>query len=427
MVTDYLKKAGVLGDLEKLGFYVVGYGCTTCIGNSGPLPDEVSKGIAENDLVVASVLSGNRNFEGRVHAEVKMNYLASPPLVVAYAHRRHRRHRPDPGPARHTAATATPVYLRDIWPSNKEIGDTIAATVGPEMFAQNYADVFKGDSRWNQIASPEGESFEWDEASTYIKNPPYFDGMTMDGRHDRRHPRRARAGPVRRLDHHRPHLAGRQHQEGLAGGPLPAGARRAAGRLQQLRLAPRQRRRDGARHLRQHPHQEPDARWRGRRQHAVLRPARQRGEKLAIYDAAMKYKADGVPLVVFAGKEYGTGSSRDWAAKGTNLLGVKAVVAESFERIHRSNLVGMGVLPLQFHAGENAQSLGLDGSETIDDHRPATTAPRRSPTVVARKAGRQREAFEVKVLLLTPKEVEYFRHGGILHYVLRQLASKKAA
>ncbi|HSR66275.1 MAG TPA: aconitate hydratase AcnA [Xanthomonadaceae bacterium] len=424
VVTDYLKKAGVLADLEKLGFYVVGYGCTTCIGNSGPLPEEVSRGIAENDLVVASVLSGNRNFEGRVHPEVKMNYLASPPLVVAYALAGTVDIDLTTEPLGHDAA-GNPVFLRDIWPSNKEIGDTIAATVGPELFAQNYADVFKGDTRWNQIASPEGESFAWDEASTYIKNPPYFDGMTMSvGRIADLHGARVLGlfGDSITTDHISP--AGNIKKDSPAGrylqarGVQPAdfnsyGSRRGnddvmvRGTFANIRIK--------------------NLMFGGEEGGNTLYfRANAQPEKLAIYDAAMKYKADGVPLVVFAGKEYGTGSSRDWAAKGTNLLGVKAVVAESFERIHRSNLVGMGVLPLQFHEGQNAKSLGLDGSEVVDvvglEDGAAKTA-----TVVARRPDGFERRFEVRVLLLTPKEVEYFRNGGILHYVLRQLASRKAA
>jgi aconitate hydratase len=425
VVTDYLKKAGVLADLEQLGFYIVGYGCTTCIGNSGPLPDEVSRGIAEHDLVVASVLSGNRNFEGRVHPEVKMNYLASPPLVVAYA----------------LAGTVdidmttqplgkTPdgkdVFLRDIWPTNKEIGDMIAATVGPELFAQNYADVFKGDSRWNQIASPDGESYAWEEASTYIKNPPYFDGMTMAvGNIEDVHGARVLGlfGDSITTDHISP--AGNIKKESPAGrflqscGVQPAdfnsyGSRRGnddvmvRGTFANIRIK--------------------NLVFGGEEGGNTLYfdKAGSAGEKLAIYDAAMKYKADGVPLVVFAGKEYGTGSSRDWAAKGTVLLGVKAVVAESFERIHRSNLVGMGVLPLQFMDGENARVLGLDGSETIGITG-LNDGASKTVTVVAVKSEGAATTFQVKVLLLTPKEVEYFRNGGILHYVLRQLASKKAA
>jgi aconitate hydratase len=425
VVTDYLKKAGVLDDLEKLGFYVVGYGCTTCIGNSGPLPDEVSKGIAENELVVASVLSGNRNFEGRVHPEVKMNYLASPPLVVAYALAGTVEIDLTHDPLGHTP-DGKPVFLRDIWPSNKEIGDTIAATVGPELFAQNYADVFKGDSRWNQIASPEGESFKWDESSTYIKNPPYFEGMTMDiGTIDDIHGARVLGlfGDSITTDHISP--AGNIKKDSPAGrflqarGVQPAdfnsyGSRRGnddvmvRGTFANIRIK--------------------NLMFGGEEGGNTLYFPKAGGtpEKLAIYDAAMKYKAEGVPLVVFAGKEYGTGSSRDWAAKGTNLLGVKAVVAESFERIHRSNLVGMGVLPLQFMDGENAKTLGLEGSETFDivgmDDGKSKTA-----TVVARRGDGSEKRFEVRVLLLTPKEIEYFRNGGILHYVLRQLASRKAA
>ncbi|KIQ96581.1 aconitate hydratase AcnA [Lysobacter sp. A03] len=423
VVTDYLEKAGLLADLEKLNFYIVGYGCTTCIGNSGPLAEEVSRGIAENDLAVAAVLSGNRNFEGRIHAEVKMNYLASPPLVVAYA----------------IAGTididlandslgkdqdGNDVYLRDIWPTNKEISDTIAATVGPELFAQNYADVFKGDARWNEIESPDGESFAWDEGSTYIKNPPYFDGMTMD---------------VASIDD----IRGARIM-GLFGDSIttdhisPAGAIKAdspAGRFLESRGV-----------------QPPDFNSYGSRRgnddvmvrgtFANIRIRNQmldnveggftryfdnngNGQQMDIYDAAMKYKAEGVPLVVFAGKEYGTGSSRDWAAKGTILLGVKAVIAESFERIHRSNLVGMGVLPLQFKAGESAVAHGLDGSEMISVTG-LKDGESKTATVVATAADGSEKRFEVDVLLLTPKEVEYYRNGGILHYVLRDLAKKAA-
>ena len=425
VVTDYLKKAGVMDDLEKLGFYVVGYGCTTCIGNSGPLPEAVSKGIAENDLAVASVLSGNRNFEGRIHAEVKMNYLASPPLVVAYA----IAGTVDIDLTREPLgqdADGKDVYLRDIWPSNKEIGDMLAATVGPELFAQNYADVFKGDARWNAIASPESELYPWDEASTYIKNPPYFDGMTMEvGSIDDIHGARVLGlfGDSITTDHISP--AGSIPKDSPAGlflqsrGVQPAdfnsyGSRRGnhevmvRGTFANIRI--RNRMLDGV--------EGGYTRYFGK--------DGGEGEQLTIYDAAMKYKADGVPLVVIAGKEYGTGSSRDWAAKGTNLLGVKAVIAESFERIHRSNLVGMGVLPLQFVDGQNAQSLGLDGSETFDVTGLQDGAAKVA-TVTAHKADGKAVEFKAKVLLLTPKEVEYFRHGGLLHYVLRQLAAQRAA
>jgi len=419
VVTDYLVKAGLMDDLEKMGFYLVGYGCTTCIGNSGPLPEAVSKGIAENDLAVASVLSGNRNFEGRIHPEVKMNYLASPPLVVAYA----------------IAGTVdidltreplgkdkdgNDVYLRDIWPSNKEIGDLIAATVGPELFRQNYADVFKGDSRWNSMDAPDSELYQWSADSTYIKNPPYFEGMTMQvGRIDDIHGARVLGlfGDSITTDHISP-----------AGAIKPDSP---AGRfLQSKGVAPPDFNSYGSRRGND------DVMVRGTFANIRIKNLFFGGEeggntlyfgsnppeKMSIYDAAMKYKADGTPLVVIAGHEYGTGSSRDWAAKGTNLLGVKAVIAASFERIHRSNLVGMGVLPLQFHDGENAQTLGLDGTE-VYEITGLEDGNARTATVVARKVDGSQVRFEVHVLLLTPKEVEYFRHGGLLHYVLRQLAA----
>jgi len=420
VVTDYLKKAGVLGDLEKLGFYLVGYGCTTCIGNSGPLPPEISKGIADGDLAVASVLSGNRNFEGRVHPEVKMNYLASPPLVVAFA----------------LAGTADidlttqplgngsdgkPVYLKDIWPSNKEIGDVIAKTIGPDLFKQNYADVFKGDARWNEIAPPEGERYGWDGKSTYIKNPPYFDGMSMQ------------VGKIRDISGAR--------VLGLFGDSIttdhisPAGDIKAtspAGQFLQGRGVTKVDFNSyGSRRGND------DIMVRGTFANIRIKNLMLGGEeggntlhfpdkeKLPIYDAAMKYKKENVPLVVIAGKEYGTGSSRDWAAKGTLLLGVKAVIAESFERIHRSNLVGMGVLPLQFRDGENAQSLGLKGDEVFDIVG-LNDGQAREVDVVAKGAGGEKK-FRAKVLLLTPKEIEYYRHGGILPFVLRQLAGGSKA
>ncbi|WP_045760637.1 aconitate hydratase AcnA [Xanthomonas albilineans] len=422
VVTDYLKKAGVMHDLEKLGFYVVGYGCTTCIGNSGPLPEDVSAAIAKDDLVVTSVLSGNRNFEGRVHPEVKMNYLASPPLVVAYA----IAGTTDIDLTRDPLGTGSdgqPVYLRDIWPSNKAIGDTIAATVGPEMFKQNYADVFKGDSRWNTIASPDGELYAWDDASTYIKNPPYFDGMTMQiGRIEDVHGARILAlfGDSITTDHISP--AGNIKKDSPAGrflqerGVQPAdfnsyGSRRGndevmvRGTFANIRIKNLMFGGEEGGNTLYHP------------------PGGGQPQKQSIYDAAMQYKADGVPLVVIGGKEYGTGSSRDWAAKGTHLLGVKAVIAESFERIHRSNLVGMGVLPLQFLDGQNTQTLGLDGSEILHITGLQDGGSKRA-SVTATSADGRSQSFEVAVMLLTPKEIEYFRHGGLLQYVLRQLAGR---
>ncbi len=417
VVTEYLKRAGLLDDLETLGFHVVGYGCTTCIGNSGPLPDAVSKGIAEGDLAVAAVLSGNRNFEGRVHPEVKLNYLASPPLVVAYALAGTVEIDLTREPLG-TAPDGTPVFLRDIWPSNREVGDLIASTLGPEMFARTYADVFAGDARWNAMASPVGEAYAWDPDSTYIKHPPYFEGMTatVGAIEDIRGARVLGSfGDSITTDHISP--AGNIKADSPAGRYLrsrnvqPAdfnsyGSRRGndevmvRGTFANIRIKNRMLGGEEGGDTLHYPS----------------------GEKLAIYDAAIRYKAEGVPLVVLAGKEYGTGSSRDWAAKGTLLLGVKAVIAESFERIHRSNLVGMGVLPLQFADGQNAEALGLDGSETIDivglNDGAAKTA-----SVIARKANGAEIRFEARVLLMTPKEVEYFRHGGILHYVLRQLAA----
>ena len=425
VVTDYLEKTQLLGELQKLGFFLVGYGCTTCIGNSGPLPDDVSKRIVENDYAVASVLSGNRNFEGRIHSEVKMNYLASPPLVVAFALAGTIDIDLSKEPLG-KGSDGKPVYLKDIWPTNKEIGDLIARTIGPDMFKHNYADVFEGDERWNGIAAPQGERYGWDAKSTYIKNPPYFDGMSMQP---------ARIADIRgarclglfgdsiTTDHISP--AGNIKATSPAGQFLQArgvtkadfnsyGSRRGnddvmvRGTFANIRI----------KNLMLGGEEGGNTLFHGSGGDA--------GKKLPIYDAAMQYKAQGTPLVVFAGKEYGTGSSRDWAAKGTILLGVKAVVAESFERIHRSNLVGMGVLPLQFKEGENARVLGLDGSETIDITGLGDGAAK-TATVVARKADGSEKRFEVRVLLLTPKEVEYFRNGGILHYVLRQLAAKTAA
>ena len=416
VVTDYLKKAGLLDELEKLGFYLVGYGCTSCIGNSGPLLDAVSKGITQNDLAVAAVLSGNRNFEGRIHAEVKMNYLASPPLVVAYA----------------IAGTididlvndpigqdrdGKDVFLRDIWPSNKEISDTIASTINPAMFEKNYADVFKGDSRWNQIASPDGSQYVWDD-STYIKNPPYFDGITMDvGSIDDIKGARALGvfGDSITTDHISP--AGSIKKDSPAGrylierGVQPAdfnsyGSRRGnddvmvRGTFANIRIKNKML----------------DNVEGGFTLHVPS------GEQMSIYDAALLYKETKTPLVVLAGKEYGTGSSRDWAAKGTLLLGVKAVIAESFERIHRSNLVGMGVLPLQFAEGVNAGTLGLSGMETFDITGLQDGKSTKAQVIATRDDGTRVE-FAVRVLLATPKEIEFFRNGGVLPYVLRQLAA----
>ncbi len=421
VVTDYLEKTGLLTELEKTGFYLVGYGCTTCIGNSGPLPQEISKAISDGDLTVGAVISGNRNFEGRVHAEVKMNYLASPPLVVAYALA---------GSLDVNLSTDSlgkgsdgeDVFLKDIWPSNREISDLMAGAVTSDMFRKNYADVFRGDERWSSIDSPDGDLYAWDEASTYIKNPPYFEGMTMaltavEDIHGARC--LGLFGDSITTDHISP--AGAIKKDSPAGrflisrGVQPVdfnsyGSRRGnddvmvRGTFANIRI--RNQMLDGVEG--------------GFTQYVPT------GEQMAIYDAAMKYKADKTPLVVLAGKEYGTGSSRDWAAKGTLLLGVKAVIAESFERIHRSNLVGMGVLPCSFKDGQNAQTLGLTGKETFDIAG-LDNGNSREATITATAADGSKKQFTVNVMLLTPKEREFFRHGGILQYVLRQLAGKKAA
>jgi len=416
VVTDYLKKADLLDDLEKLGFYLVGYGCTTCIGNSGPLHEAISKAINDGDLAAAAVLSGNRNFEGRIHPDVKMNYLASPPLVVAYA----LAGTLDIDLAKDPIGKGDggkDVYLKDIWPSNKDIGDLIAKAVDAKMFKSSYADVFKGDARWNTVQAPGGDQYAWDESSTYIKNPPYFEGMPREPQptSDISGARcLALFGDSITTDHISP--AGSIKKDSPAGKYLMArgvqpkdfnsyGSRRGnddvmvRGTFANIRI--KNRMLDGV-----------------EGGYTLHVPS---GEQMAIYDAAMKYKQEGMPLLVIAGKEYGTGSSRDWAAKGTLLLGVKAVIAESFERIHRSNLVGMGVLPLMFMEGENAQTLGLTGKEEFSisglDGGNARTAH-----VTARDGNGGEKSFKVHVMLLTPKEREFYRHGGILQYVLRDLA-----
>jgi aconitate hydratase len=417
VVTDYLKKAGLMDDLDTLGFNVVGYGCTTCIGNSGPLPEPISRAIREHDLVAVSVLSGNRNFEGRVHAEVKMNYLASPPLVVAYA----LAGRMDLDLTTEPLGLDSygqPVLLKDIWPSTREIADVVAASVTADMFKSSYASVFKGDERWNSIKSPAGEKYDWQNDSTYVQNPPYFKGMTHQV------PalpviRQARClallGDSITTDHISP--AGSIKEDSPAGRYLKSkgvqkadfnsyGSRRgnhevmmrgtfANVRLRNL-LAP------GT-----------EGGW------TTFQPG---GQQMSIYDAAMQYQAEGTPLVILAGKEYGTGSSRDWAAKGTNLLGVKAVITESFERIHRSNLVGMGILPLNFLDGESAQSLGLTGQE-IYDIESLILHSSSIISVTATSEDGKVTSFQARVRIDTPKEWEYYQHGGILHYVLRQLAA----
>ena len=418
VVTDYLKQAELLDDLEALGFYLVGYGCTTCIGNSGPLPEEIGKAVHHGDLVVASVLSGNRNFEGRVHSDVKTNYLASPPLVVAYALAGTMDIDLTSEPLG-TDTDGNPVYLKDIWPSTREIADVVAANVNAQMFATSYSNVFKGSEHWNSIDAPSGNRYAWKADSTYIQNPPYFDGMSLDvGAIEDVHGARclAKLGDSITTDHISP--AGSIKQDS------PAGAY-----LVEHGVNPRDFNSYGSRRGNH------EVMMRGTFANVRLRnqlaPGTEggwtrhipSGEVMPIYDAAMKYQDQGTPLVILAGKEYGTGSSRDWAAKGTNLLGVKAVICESFERIHRSNLVGMGVLPLNFMAGDSVASLGLTGEETFDivglDDGKA-----KEVDVIARGNGGEKR-FKARVRLDTPNEVEYYRHGGILHYVLRQLAGDK--
>ena len=418
VVTDYLDRSGLTEDLNAIGFDLVGYGCTTCIGNSGPLPEPVSKAIHKNDLVAASVLSGNRNFEGRVSPDVRANYLASPPLVVAYA-------------IKGTVVedmVETPigkdregsdVYLRDIWPTNEEVRSLIDAHVNAGMFAARYADVFKGDERWQAIPVTGGDTYAWSAGSTYIQNPPYFEGMSMTaaGLTDIIHARTlAVFGDSITTDHISP--AGAIKLDSPAGN-----------------------------YLSEHQVSRPDFNSYGARRgnHEVMmrgtfaniRIKNQMtpgieggvtryvptGEVMPIYDAAMLYKASNTPLVVIAGKEYGTGSSRDWAAKGTNLLGVRAVIAETYERIHRSNLVGMGVLPLQFLGGDNRESLGLTGDEQFTVTGIAALQPRQEVDVEVTRADGSTFTFRARVRIDTANELEYFRAGGILHYVLRRLAA----
>ncbi len=416
VVTSYLEKAGVTPHLNALGFQNVGYGCTTCIGNSGPLPPTVSAAIKDGDLVACSVLSGNRNFEGRVHAEVKMNFLASPPLVVAYALAGTMDIDMFNDPLG-TDNNGDKVYLKDIWPSAKDVDDAVTANIDSKMFAASYATVFDGDARWAGIEVPASNQFEWDDSSTYVKNPPYF--VDMDINPDDIKPiRGARAlallGDSITTDHISP--AGAIKADSPAGEYLIAngvkhkdfnsyGSRRGnhevmmRGTFANIRL--RNQLAPGT-----------EGGW------TTHQPS---GEQMSIYDAAMRYQEEQVPLIVIAGKEYGTGSSRDWAAKGTLLLGARAVIAESFERIHRSNLVGMGILPLVFQDGQSAATLALTGIETFSVE--GLEVGTKTVTVVAIGNDSQETRFECRVRVDTPKEWEYYLNGGILHYVLRQLAA----
>jgi aconitate hydratase len=417
VVTDYIEKAGLWPYLESLRFHLVGYGCTTCIGNSGPLSETISKAIKDNNLVAVSVLSGNRNFEGRINPQCRANYLASPPLVVAYAIAGRMDFDIVNEPLGNDKA-GKPVYLRDIWPTPQEVESTMRSSVTSEMFRKEYADVFTGDAHWQALPIPEGDLYAWDGRSTYIKDPPYFEGMPVKpgALSDLRGLRAlALLGDSITTDHISP--AGSIPAESPAGKYLIAngvqpkdfnsyGARRGnhevmmRGTFANIRLknqlAP------GT-----------EGGW------TIHQPS---GEKMYIYDAAMRYRDERVPLMILAGKEYGSGSSRDWAAKGTILLGVKAVLAESFERIHRSNLVGMGVLPIEFLPGENAKSLGLTGLEVFDFEGLAQNfEPRKKIKVTARDTSGKVKNFTALARVDTPFEVAYYQHGGILQYVLRQM------
>ncbi|UXA20268.1 aconitate hydratase [Mycobacterium sp. SMC-4] len=420
VVTDYYDKAGLWPYLEKLGFFLVGYGCTTCIGNSGPLPDEISKAVNDNDLSVTAVLSGNRNFEGRINPDVKMNYLASPPLVIAYALAGSMDFDFE-SDCLGTDADGNPVFLKDIWPSQQDISDTIASAINQEMFTKNYADVFKGDDRWRNLPTPSGDTFEWDQDSTYVRKPPYFDGMP------------AEPEPVTDISGARV-LA-------LLGDSVTTDHISPAGSIKPGTPA--------AQYLESHGVDKKDYNSYGSRRgnHEVMirgtfanirlrnqllddvsggytRDFTNGGEQAFIYDAAQNYAEQGIPLVVLGGKEYGSGSSRDWAAKGTSLLGVRAVIAESFERIHRSNLIGMGVIPLQFPEGESAASLKLDGTETFDITGIEELNSGKTPKTVhvkATKEGSDTVEFDAVVRIDTPGEADYYRNGGILQFVLRNM------
>ena len=426
VVTEYYEKAGLMDDLEALGFYLVGYGCTTCIGNSGPLPEEISHAVHDNDLAVTAVLSGNRNFEGRINPDVKMNYLASPPLVIAYALAGTMDFDFEAEPLGHDS-NGEPVFLADIWPSAAEVQSTIDSSIDTEMFVRQYAAVFDGDERWRSLPTPTGNVFEWDGKSTYVRKPPYFDGMspTASPVSDIADARvLALLGDSVTTDHISP--AGSIKADSPAGKYLEAhgvgrddfnsyGSRRGnhevmiRGTFANIRL--KNQLLDGVEGGFTRDFTTPD------------------GSQSFIFDASTAYVAAGTPLVILAGKEYGSGSSRDWAAKGTSLLGVSAVIAESFERIHRSNLIGMGVIPLQFPSGQTAQSLGIDGTESFsisgivalnDGVTPPTVRVVAVPTAHS-AAGKSEIEFDATVRIDTPGEADYYRNGGILQYVLRSL------
>ncbi|MEU0332008.1 aconitate hydratase [Streptomyces sp. NPDC006193] len=420
VVTDYFEKAGLTPYLDKLGFNLVGYGCTTCIGNSGPLPEEVSKAVNDNDLAVVSVLSGNRNFEGRINPDVKMNYLASPPLVVAYAIAGSMKVDITREPLG-ADQDGNPVYLKDIWPSEAEVNEVVASAIGEDMFSKSYSDVFAGDAQWQSLPVPTGDTFEWDPQSTYVRKPPYFEGMQMDPE------------PVTDISGAR--VLAKLGDSVTTDHISPAGAIKADT--------------PAGKYLTEHGVERRDFNSYGSRRgnHEVMirgtfanirlrnqiapgteggytRDFTQEGGPVSfIYDASQNYQAAGIPLVVLAGKEYGSGSSRDWAAKGTALLGVKAVIAESYERIHRSNLIGMGVLPLQFPEGASAESLGLTGEETFSITGVTELNEGRTPRTV-KVATDTGVEFDAVVRIDTPGEADYYRNGGIMQYVLRSLIRK---
>ena len=426
VVTDYYEKAGMWPYLEKLGYHLVGYGCTTCIGNSGPLPEEISAAVNEADLTVVSVLSGNRNFEGRINPDVKMNYLASPPLVIAYALAGTMDFDFDTQPLG-TDDTGADVFLKDIWPTPQEIQETIASSINKEMFASSYADVFDGGERWKSLPTPEGKTFQWDPESTYVRKPPYFDGMPAE--------------PVPVTDIAGARVLAKLGDSVTTDHISPAGAIKAGT--------------PAAQYLTEHNISRKDFNSYGSRRgnHEVMirgtfANIRLRNQLLDdvqggytrdftqpdapqayIYDAAQNYAAQGIPLVVLGGKEYGSGSSRDWAAKGTALLGVRAVIVESFERIHRSNLIGMGVIPLQFPEGETVKTLGLDGDETFDiagiTELNNGSTPRTVKVTATKPSGGVVE-FDAVVRIDTPGEADYYRNGGIMQYVLRNLRAGAA-
>jgi len=421
VVMDYLERADLVKPLDALGFYLAGYGCTTCIGNTGPLLAGVSEAVNEHDLSVVSVLSGNRNFEGRIHPDVKQNFLASPPLVVAYA----LAGTMDIDLANEPLGVGTdeqPVFLSDLWPSDADVAEAVRASITPAMFEERYASAFSGDERWQKVPTTNAVTYDWDPKSTYVKLPPYFDGLTMEPGvvTDFSGARvLAKLGDSVTTDHISP--------AGNIRASSPAGRYLIDGGVVQADFNSYGTRRGNHEIMVRGTF----ANIRIRNQMAPgteggVTLKLPEGTEMSIFDAAMAYQAEGTPLMIIAGKEYGTGSSRDWAAKGTKLLGVKAVLVESYERIHRSNLVGMGVLPLQFLAGDSAATYGLDGTETfaisgLDALNRGETVP--TVTLTATRTNAEVVTFDVRLRIDTPTEAEYFRHGGVLNFVLRHLAT----